>query len=106
MSEVIKKIVLSLGEKEVELTLKEAKQLLEALGEMFDRKVIVEERHVLHHNYPWLWSWYEAQPVTRPSVLPNTTLPLYTTWYGNDSNGARGVRTSFSDGTLQLSTSN
>ncbi len=60
MSDVIKKVVLQLGRKEVELTLEEAKKLYEGLSELFETKT-VERFH-----YPW-WTW--SYPVV-PTVTP------------------------------------
>jgi hypothetical protein len=67
--EVIKKMVLQLGGKEVELSIDEAKKLHEALNELFERKVITVERHIhTDYHYPWTWTW-------SPTVLPTTVDP-------------------------------
>ena len=52
MDNIIKKIVLDLGKKQVELTPEQARKLKDALDEMFGKEVIKE---VCHHNY---WRWY------------------------------------------------
>ena len=90
MSDVIRSIVLSLGEKEIELTPEEAKKLFEGLQEMFDRKVVVEERHV-HHDYPWRWTWQ----------TPTVTYP-YITYCGGSDSTSSGINVSYQNGTLQL----
>lgn len=65
MSNIVKKVVLQLGKKEVELTLDEAKKLYEGLSELFEQKVVVQH----HYSNPW-WTWsYPAVPVyTNPIV--------------------------------------
>lgn len=63
MSNVIKKLVLDLGDKEITLTLEQAKKLHEALNELFSKKVVTEK----HHHYepiPWYpWRWQTATPI-------------------------------------------
>lgn len=82
MNEVIKKLVLQLGDKEVELTLDEAKKLHEALNEMFEQKVVTVERH--HYGYPWRWTpyWYSDTYTVTPTITPitPTTSPI---WYSS-----------------------
>ena len=61
----IKKIVLKLNDKEVSLTIEEAKKLKELLGELFGKdiiKEIVKEEHHYHDNYRpyWYYSPYWA----------------------------------------------
>ena len=53
MSAEIKKIVLQLGKKEIELTVEEAKSLAKSLEEMFGQRVIREEHH--YHRPYWYW---------------------------------------------------
>ncbi len=49
----IKKIVLQLGKKEVELTVEECKKLKEVLSEMFGKEVVRE----VHHDHWNRWYW-------------------------------------------------
>ena len=57
MENVIKKIVLDLGKKEITLTPEQAKKLKEALDEMFGKEVVREIHHD-HYTYPWgYWLW-------------------------------------------------
>ena len=63
----IKKIVLQLGKKEVELTVEECKKLKEVLSEMFGKDVVKE---IHHHDY---YKWYWQHPVT---YYTNQTSPL------------------------------
>lgn len=71
MKEVeIKKVVLKIGKREINLTLIEAKKLFDVLGGMFKTKVIREEYH-----YPyWRWWWtYPHNTINIPSVWIGTT---------------------------------
>jgi hypothetical protein len=56
MANVIKKLVLDLGKKEITLTMEQAKKLKDALDGLFGEKVIREE-HYHHDHYPCQWSW-------------------------------------------------
>jgi len=53
----IKKMVIQMGKKEVTLSIEEARELQQALNEIFDREVkVVKEEHHHHHShreYPW-----------------------------------------------------
>lgn len=89
----IKKFVLELDGEEVSLTSKQAKQLFDALSELFERKVVVEEHH--HHDYPrWYWGTYTVPytTTTTPTVVPTTTPIWYTasngTQFSLSDNGA------------------
>lgn len=62
----IKKIVLQLGIKEVELTVEECKKLKEVLSEMFGKDVV---KKIHHHDY---YKWYWQQPIT---YFTNKTAP-------------------------------
>jgi hypothetical protein len=54
MENVIKKFVIQLGDKEVTLTMDQAKKLHESLDELFGSKTVVEYRDV-YPRYPWRW---------------------------------------------------
>lgn len=80
MNNVIKKIVLNLGEKEVSLTPGEAKKLKAALDEMFGKEVVEVVRQIHHHDhYPW--RWYPLQPYYKYT----TTGGVCTTYNSNNS---------------------
>lgn len=53
MAAEIKKIVLQLGKREIELTVDEAKQLFKSLETIFGEKVVREEHH--YHRPYWYW---------------------------------------------------
>ena len=61
MDNIIKKIVLDLCKKQVELTPEQCKKLKDALDEMFGKKVVKEEHHH-HHDYPYrlYWDWWNS----------------------------------------------
>jgi len=59
MDSPIKKIVLDLGKKEITLTCKQAKQLKEALDELFGKEIV---REVHHDRYPWHWYYHNPWP--------------------------------------------
>jgi hypothetical protein len=65
----IKKIVLQLGKKEVELTVEECKKLKEVLSEMFGKEVVKE---IHHHDY---YKWYWQNPITYYSAVKTTADP-------------------------------
>jgi len=70
----IKKIVLKLNDKEVSLTIEEAKKLKELLGELFGKdiiKEIVKEEHHYHDNYRPYWVW--NQPYGYSTLQCGTT---------------------------------
>ena len=96
---VIKKFVLELGGKEISLTPEQAKKLYEGLSELFEKKVIVEERH--HYHPSWWYSGSYTVPSTGITVTPTypITNPI---WYTSTG----GVEFSASDGTLTCSVPN
>lgn len=103
---VIEKLTLRLGGKQIELTVEEAKKLHAALNEMFERKVIVEERHV-HNDYPrWTWGYPWTTITYTPTTIPNSTpdpkLP-YTVWCSSENQGTMAVYKA-SGHSLELST--
>lgn len=54
MSAEVKKIVLQLGKREIELTVAEAKELFKGLDELFGEKTVEH-----HYHRPWYWKPYE-----------------------------------------------
>lgn len=95
---VIKKFVLELGGKEISLTPEQAKKLYEGLSELFEKKVIVEERHHYHPSYPWIYT-VPSTGITVAPTYPFTTNPI---WYTSSG----GVDFSMSDGTMTCSMPN
>ena len=89
MNDIIKKIVLNLGKKQVELTPGQAKKLKEALDEMFGEKVVKE---IHHHDY-WRWRpyWWD---ISSDTISPK---PDYTIWSSDSCNAQ------FSNETMTLS---
>ena len=67
----IKKIVLDLGNKEIELTIGQAKKLNAALGEMFDEKTVYVDRQtwpiVIERHRPY-WIYSEPQWTYSPNT--------------------------------------
>lgn len=57
----IKKIVLQLGKKDIELTVEECKKLKDLLSELFGRDVVKEVVKEIHHGYPYRWYWNYPQ---------------------------------------------
>ena len=55
MDNIIKELKLQLGEKEVVLTIDEAKKLKEALDELFGKEVVKE---VYYHDQRPFWQWW------------------------------------------------
>lgn len=90
--QVIKKIVLQLSGKEVSLTPEEAKQLFEALGEMFEKKVV----HV-YEPYRWYWT-YPYYGYGGTTVMPTTTTSVPSVWMAGN-----GTTASLSGDTLTCS---
>ena len=83
----IKKVVLSIGKKEIELTVEEARQLKDSLDQVFGEKVIKET--VIERRVDWQWIW--PQPIYTPLVPTNPLYPdpPYRTtqiWCGTDTN--------------------
>ena len=83
----IKKVVLSIGKKEIELTVEEARQLKDSLDQVFGKEVVRET--IIERRIDWQWIW--PQPTYTPLV---TTNPLYPDspyrpaqiWCGTDTN--------------------
>ena len=64
---IIKKIVLDLGKKQVELTPEQARKLKEALDEMFGQKVVrIEDHHHYHDRWYWRPYWYCDTYISKP----------------------------------------
>jgi len=66
----VKKIVLKIDDKEVSLTPEQVKKLKELLNDLFGKeiiKVVTQEIHHDHYNYP-IWRYYE------PPYIPNGTV--------------------------------
>ena len=79
MSE-IKKIVLSVGDKEIELTPDEAKELRKILGDLFGEKetTVVPMPYPVYPNYPyfggtWVTTWSEGTGLSPISKLNVST---------------------------------
>ena len=90
----IKKIVLKLNDKEVSLTIDEAKKLKELLSELFGKDIIkevVKEEHHYHDHYRPYWYYNE------PYWSSNTVL-----WSSNTSSLANAVNYASTSGTLTL----
>ena len=82
--DIIKKIILDLGGKEVELTTGQAKKLKEALDEMFGKEIVVH-----HHDY---WQWY-------PYKLCEPNKPYWDTVHTTTTGG---TYVSYSDSAMTL----
>lgn len=77
----IKKITLKLGKREVTLSIEEAKNLKEALEELFGKSIVSEEHHHHHHDhsypyYPYRWWWCQGTNLDNHQVycIDNNTL--------------------------------
>jgi len=57
MDNIIKELKLQLGEKEVSLTMDEAKKLREALDELFGKEVVKE---VYYYDQRPFWQWWPS----------------------------------------------
>ena len=67
MDNIIKKIVLDLGKKQVELTPEQCKKLKDALDEMFGKSVVKEEHHHHHHDRWWPYWYSSTSTITWPN---------------------------------------
>lgn len=58
----VSKVVIKIGDAEHALTLEQAKELCEALGQLFDKPapVVVQEHH--HHSHPYRYWHFDAVP--------------------------------------------
>lgn len=99
---IIKKVVLQLGKKEIELSVDEAKKLHEALNELFEAKVVKEVVH--HHDYPrWYWGTYTIPYTYVSPAAPAPEITPTPIWYTTGN----GTQFSLSnDGALNCSLSN
>lgn len=88
MDNIIKKIVLDLGKKQVELTPEQCRKLKAALDEMFGKK---EEKHYHHHHDIWWPYWY--------SSTSTITWPQETSWEYQVTND---ISASYSNNTMTL----
>ena len=83
--DIIKKIILDLGGKEVELTTGQAKKLKEALDEMFGKEIVKE----IHHYDYWQWYPYKLcepnKPYWETYVYSPTTCGTIVSYNANDS---------------------
>jgi hypothetical protein len=74
MKEVsIKKMIIQLGDRDIELKMEEAKKLQAALNELFGKEVVKEIHHD-RYRYPY-WQWVYTAPnytVTTPTWGTNT----------------------------------
>jgi hypothetical protein len=104
---LIKKVVLDIDGKEIELSVEQAKKLKGALDDMFGVK---EVHHDHYPNWPWYWDYDYFRPrypgwsdttvwgnslVTVTDNRGNTTLPVLCS--------TDGVQCKFSDNTLVMS---
>ena len=79
MKEVsIKKMVIQLGDRDIELKMEEAKKLQAALNELFGKEVI---REVHHDRWPyWQWTYIHPTYITNtPTWGTNTVTSSMTT---------------------------
>jgi hypothetical protein len=84
----IKRIVLDLGDKEVTLSVEQAKKLKNLLSEMFGKEVI--EKHIHHDN--WYWKpWYPQQPYYYGSSWGNATLKDNSVYCSLATGDAKGI---------------
>lgn len=56
----VEKVVVAIGRREIILTTDEAKQLKDALNELFGKAITAEEHHH-HHHYPWYYSYPKVE---------------------------------------------
>ena len=68
----IKSLKLKLGDKEVTLTIDQARKLHGALGEMFGAAIIREEHHH-HDHYPYRWWWATNRSAAAASTATRST---------------------------------
>ena len=90
----IKHIVIKVGEKEIPLSLEEAKELQDILNKTFGGEKVIEKIvHEHDHYYPW----WEYQPYTYPRWT--VTYPIY-----SDTTTTNVVK--YTGDTLYLTTTN
>ena len=68
--EIVKKITISIGGTEVEVTPKQARELRDVLAELLGLEA--KETIVIHEWYPRYW-YYPAYPTTDPTWYTSTT---------------------------------
>ncbi len=95
MSDVVKKVVLDLGGKEISLTLKQAKNLQSALDELFGERVRIEK--TVEHIHDYL-----PQPYYSPQPAPWHWRHRDTIWCSGDNKS----KASFKGGTVMLALDN
>jgi len=84
MDNIIKEIKLQLGQKEVSLTVEEAKKLKEALDELFNKSVVTEVP--IPYPYPiWRW-WYPTWGFSTADGVYRITNTACTVGYDSNTN--------------------
>lgn len=58
----VKKIVLKIDDKEISLSIEQAKKLKGLLSDMFGKEIVVKEEH--HHHYDWNKWYFEPYKIT------------------------------------------
>jgi monoamine oxidase len=64
---VIKNVVVKIGEREIVLTIEEAKKLKDALEGIFGKEVIKETKIIHEHDWyekPYVWPWPQYPKIT------------------------------------------
>ena len=71
----VKKIVLKIDDKEISLSIEQAKKLKGLLSDMFGKEVVVKEEH--HHHYDrWYFEPYKITWNTQPAFQYDSKLQV------------------------------
>lgn len=97
MKDIIKKIIINIGGKDVDVTPKQAKDLYEALGELIGAQKVVKE-YVPYQQWVWPYSYCIYPTIssgyaftgslTATSGTTSTSVGNTTAWYNATSNTA------------------
>lgn len=80
----IKSIKILMGNREVELSIEEAKKLKKALEEIFGEKIVNKTEHIHHYDRYGLWPYYAKATFESPKKYDFGTVYCSTT--KSDSN--------------------
>lgn len=72
----VKALILSIGKREVALTIEEAKKLHEALNAIFGEKLVRHEHHHDRWYYPWNTTIISGSSISTATTPPGTDFTI------------------------------